>query len=630
MAKGSDLAAKVENALPQKLLRSAKHNFIIDDGGTPLLVPREGLLDRTSIPMRNIRAIPGTRWSSKRGTLRLPDNADVVLRVYREMDGWNEKPFFSKSVSRWLREEIAQTKAVRKAKSTDFLDVPVLREHYPDIWKAIQSRPFQTYGAAFLAAHGGGLIADDPGLGKTLQTIAGIIAADTSGPILILAPKTAAIVTWPTEIDRWAGEDVTVATGSMTVAKRRKMISEFIDRSNREGGRHWLICNSEMVRGKYKGPNFMPNVPELFEKARPWSAIVVDESHKVLTAKSAKKSSFSQVRAGMANLPLKKGGMRIAISGTPQKGSNHRLWGTLNWLRPTVYTSYWKWVEKWFHVEAQYFGGVSIGEIKDVKGLSQELAPLMVRRTKAEVLPELPPKEYRYITIPMLPKQERMYQQIIKSAMAEVDSGALVAVGVLATMVRLKQLANSCCDVEGDPEGDGVIVKPTGPSNKINWILEWLEDRRDHDGKVIIATQFSSFAKLIAETLEKEGWESHLLTGATPPGQRKAMQKEFQAPGGPRVFILNTIAGGVSLTLDAADDVIITDQTWSPDDQQQVEDRAHRLSRPDHKVGIWYLMSKDSIEEQIHRAGLDKVDSSALLLDKSRGVDTARKILEIS
>ena len=107
------------------------------------------------------------------------------------------------------------------------------------------------------------------------------------------------------------------------------------------------------------------------------------------------------------------------------------------------------------------------------------------------------------------------------------------------------------------------------------------------------------------------------------------MQREFQAEGGPRVFLLNTNAGGVSLTLDAADDVIIVDKTWNPDDQIQVEDRAHRVSRTDHSVTIWNLISEGTIEASIKEINDEREYKYKSLIDGQRGVSFAKQIMKI-
>lgn len=147
--------------------------------------------------------------------------------------------------------------------------------------------------------------------------------------------------------------------------------------------------------------------------------------------------------------------------------------------------------------------------------------------------------------------------------------------------------------------------------------------------KVIVASQFSRLIDMIERELNKDGVATFKLTGATNAKQRAAMQTSFQSdPDSPKVFLLTTTAGGVSLTLDAADDVVILDETWIPDDQLQVEDRAHRLSRTDHSVTIWNVRSRNSIEEAIARVTSGREDELRSIMDESRGVILRRQIKE--
>jgi SNF2 family DNA or RNA helicase len=148
----------------------------------------------------------------------------------------------------------------------------------------------------------------------------------------------------------------------------------------------------------------------------------------------------------------------------------------------------------------------------------------------------------------------------------------------------------------------------------------------DGDSKVVIASQFTSMINLWAEALRAKGIECLVMTGETNKGDAFArMQRQFQAKGGPRVLLLNTMAGGVSITLDAADDMAIMDETWVPDDQEQVEDRIHRTSRTDHQVTIWYVRSEGTIERDLAGSNIIKDDRQKRSLDGRRGIEVARQ-----
>ena len=118
-----------------------------------------------------------------------------------------------------------------------------------------------------------------------------------------------------------------------------------------------------------------------------------------------------------------------------------------------------------------------------------------------------------------------------------------------------------------------------------------------------------------------------MLTGRQNDAERKAAQEGFQGPNGHEVFLLNTKAGGVSLTLDMADDVVLCDSTTNPDDQEQVEDRAHRVSRM-HNVTIWYLASRGTIDEQALIIATEREFMNKGIIDGQRGIQFQKKLAD--
>jgi len=191
-------------------------------------------------------------------------------------------------------------------------------------------------------------------------------------------------------------------------------------------------------------------------------------------------------------------------------------------------------------------------------------------------------------------------------------------------MTRLKQFANSYGFMDQTD-----VFHPQLPSNKIDWIMEYLDERKGTDKKVIIASQFTKFIGLLSQELDKAGYPHYKLTGATNPADRAKFRKEFQSDGGAKIFLLNTKAGGTSLTLDAADDVIYCDQTWNPDDQIQLEDRAHRISRI-HQVTVWNLATKDSIDQTLLRKNFSNEMDIKKIMDGERGIEYAKQIIKES
>lgn len=533
---------------------------------------------------------------------------------------------------------------------------------------ALSHRHFQLEGIEFATKHRNILIADEPGLGKTLQAMGAVIESGCTGSILVVAPKSAVYVTWPQELDRWlkdvAPYDEWVIIGGKQSKLERirsmKRVLRWDMGKGRTGPRQWVIVSPNYLRFKVKmdwrgnyvydedGHKIVNPVREAMPAllALDWAAVIVDEAQQTLSGATGNVKNQSAQRQGLGLLEVKPDGMRIALSGTPFRGKHENLWGTLNWLEPKDYKAYWSWVDKHFYVYIDPMTNQRVvGDLKNEKTLSIELKDLMVRRTKGEVAKELPAKRYGgaplllkdgtsgpiAVWLDMFGQQKRAYEAMVQSAMVELEGGTLMANGVLAEMIRMKQFSNSYGFMGGEDE-----FFPCFPSNKFDWIVDFLADRGidgkgPGESKVLIASQFTKHVDLFSDRLrDKLGIPCFSLTGRTTAQQRIDLQRDFQrgtmesGEPAPDVFFLNTRAGGVSLTLDAADDVILIDSTFNPEDQEQVEDRAHRLSRLDHNVTIWNLCSTNSIDESIARHCYKMDTSIKKILDGERGIEFAK------
>jgi SNF2 family DNA or RNA helicase len=131
---------------------------------------------------------------------------------------------------------------------------------------------------------------------------------------------------------------------------------------------------------------------------------------------------------------------------------------------------------------------------------------------------------------------------------------------------------------------------------------------------------------MLSAELHSKEIKHYVLTGETGDKQRAWIKREFQSDTGDMVILINTKAGGISLDLDAADDVVICDQTFIPDDQEQVEDRAHRISRM-HNVTVWNLASLGTIDEAIAVLNQERGEAISSILDQQRGVTYAKALV---
>lgn len=557
-------------------------------------------------------------------------------------------------LTQWAREQVAaeETGAALGAVSLAAFTEARLENcarRAPALYERMAGRPYQIPAAAFIATRRGALLGDQPGLGKTTEIMGGIVERFPDAPanVIIVSPATSVMTVWKPELEAWMPEGTRVWAAVGGRAAREAVVNDFMatlqvwDRPQ-----YMVLCvNAEMLQTKVSGGKaddsaeapknvtYTPKYPQLFSLA--WDAQVVDEGHKYLITRYSQTHNvkMSQVRRGLARLPLATNGVRVAGSGTPFKGRTQNFWGTLNWLSPKQSTSFWTWASSYLEIDDNGYGK-TVGDLRaDRKDdFYRSLTTTMIRRTKNELRTlnpawAPPAKMYEQVRCVMDAKQEKQYRAMESDAAVNLGDVTVTANGVLAEMTRLKQLAHAAGEFR-----EGKFV-PALPSAKFTQMLQMLEERgisgdEDVAGegvKVVIGSQFTQMLNLYSRELKRLGIDHFLLTGETPSARRTEMQRAFQQPGGPRVFMINTQAGGVSITLDAADELWVLDETWVPDEQEQLEDRVHRTSNVDHQVTISYFTTAGTIEEEIAQITAEKDESQKRHLDGRRGVEFARQ-----
>jgi len=616
--------------------------------------------------------IPGSSYSDKRYPRWSIPLSMVNCRLLRGKFG--SKLHIGPELTAWARAEVDRERSMAELGSAADAELVRVQKIAPKLADAMSNRTFQRVAAKFLATSRAALIADDPGLGKTLEAMAGVVESGVRGPYLVVCPKTAVESVWVPEIKRWLGIDaISVPDGK---AKRDSILNGLVAITNnpgtgKPGGSHlddtWVVVHPEMVRTKswwecreceertpvWAGPKNLicehnpkqaPRIdehvfPQLFNLV--WGAVLFDESHNALIRKTGKNT---QARNGAEMLGLRADSLKAALSGTPFRGKKHLLWGTLNWLRPKEYSGATRWTNTYFEIQVGFGGSRNIGPMREDRKIElyRELDKIMLRRTKAEVAPDMPEKTYAGtpllpseelspvgVWLPMLPAQEAAYRQMLKSSVASIEGGDLNAIGILAEMTRLKQFATSSGALVGNS------FAPRLPSNKFDWILEHLHEigMGDPDGqpstRVVVVSQFTSVLNMFRTELARNGIASCSLTGEVTGVARSKVISAFNTPGeGPDVMLLNVKAGGVAITIDTADEMVFLDETFVDDEQKQAEDRIHRLSKP-RPVVYYYLRSKGSIEESIALSNYQQKISGHEILDGRRGIEFAREVLGI-
>jgi SNF2 family DNA or RNA helicase len=474
------------------------------------------------------------------------------------------------------------------------------------------------------------LLADQPGLGKTLEVIGALELdglLDKPSNILILTPIINAQTTWRDSIERFVkpryNAGIIDASKGTAKQKSKQFQQVFAD------GPVFVIANHDAIAMTKNGVR----VTELVNT--PFDAVIIDESHLVLPINDPRK--LTQFWKGLSIVRMNEHAIRVAVSGTPDRGKLENRYGTWKFLHPKHVAGKWSWLEENFFVIERKVSRTRT--IKDTAGLKDKQAWLerdkqwMIRRTKAEVLPQLPPKRYIDVEIDLHDDQRAQYfsqqqrsAELIYNAKVEERNSAEAMVYAL----RARQIADC---VWHESEGE-VLPIVGGGSAKLEWLLEWLgergfleqDDMADNSAQVVIVSQFSKVLHWLREELSARGIESAVLDGSASDSARNSIQREFQ--NGILRIVLLSGSMGVGINLDAADDLIMFDSPYDPDRIEQIEDRVHRASS-NHQVNIWNLIALDTIDQAIAEKVNKRYKTTRSLMDGSRGVDFARKVLEI-
>jgi SNF2 family DNA or RNA helicase len=473
---------------------------------------------------------------------------------------------------------------------------------------------YQKDAADRIALQGRVLLADQPGLGKTLMVLGGLEKAgmfEIGKNIIIITPIINAQTAWLDTIEKFVAprHDVNVIDISRgTVHEKRAAIE-----GNLTGLCNIIVANHNAIDYMDTGEHRVSSII-----MAEYDAIIIDESHMVLPIQNHRK--LTRFWQGLMRIPRKDDAMRIAVSGTPDRGKLENRFGTWAFLDPwSTSLNRWEWLEKNFFVYEQRVSAnrkvKMVGQLRNQEAWLAKDKTMMIRRTKSEVLTQLPPKQYVDVEVQLSKGQLRDYFETRQEYLASENPEPMV----FAT--RARQMADCQWDKNWEP-------RVGGESSKLAWLFEWLDSRgymdNSLDGKVVIASQFSKVLHWLAEELEKLGMNPQILDGSTPQKQRDQIQRDFQ-DGDCRIILLSGQMG-VGITLDAADDLIMFDSPYDPDRVEQIEDRVHRASNM-HNVTIWNLIAIGTIDQAIAEKVSKRYKVTRRLLDESRGVEIEREVI---
>jgi superfamily II DNA or RNA helicase len=427
----------------------------------------------------------------------------------------------------------------------------------------------------------GACLADDMGLGKTVQAIAVMLERAGEGPSLVVAP-TSVCANWEAEIARFAP---TLATHRLAApADRAGLIAGL-------GARDVLITSYGLLHQESEAL-----------AGRAWQVVVLDEAQAIKNA---------QTKRAQASLALQ-AGLRIALTGTPVENYLDELWSLFNFVNPGLLGSRDGFQRRF---------AVPIERDRDPQAraaLRALLRPFLLRRTKAAVLSELPPRTEQTIQVEMGDAERAFYEALRQRALetiAALDSApGKRKLHILAEITRLRR---ACCNPAL------IDAAAALPAAKQEAFLELVEELIRNRHRALVFSQFVGHLTLIRAALDARGIGYEYLDGSTPPAQRARRVAAFQSGDAP-LFLISLRAGGTGLNLTAADYVVHLDPWWNPAVEDQASDRAHRIGQQ-RPVTVYRLIMQDSIEQRILRLHADKRDLASELLE---GAEVSARLSE--
>lgn len=407
--------------------------------------------------------------------------------------------------------------------------------------------------------HNSILLGDQQGLGKTKESIDIAVARKKEiYKCLIVCGVNSVKYNWQEEITKHSSEKSTIIDDK-TMDLRVQHINNWY-----KNNEYFGIINIESLRNEKIQDALYVGIKDGFI-----GAVIVDEIHKAKNGQSQQGKALRTLRA-----PIK-----IGLTGTPIMSKAEDLWNILTWLGVEK-RNVWQFRNAYCVMGG--FNNYKVVAYKNLESLNGLLNTVMLRRTKAEVL-DLPPKTYitEYVELPR--KSQILYKQIRDGIVEEMED-ILSNPNPLTCTLRLRQLTS------GDPN-------LTEYNPKLDRIKEILEDEIIPNGeKAIIFSQWSTIAKDLGDELQK--YNPIVITGEIDPEQRQKLVNEFQTNPNCKIAIGTIGAMGTGLTLNKANHVFFMDKAWTSGENEQAEDRAHRIGTQG-TVNIISMVAKGTIDEGI-------------------------------
>jgi hypothetical protein len=425
----------------------------------------------------------------------------------------------------------------------------------------------------------GACLADDMGLGKTVQALALLLTRAAAGPALVLAP-TSVCFNWESEARRFAPTLNPRIFGGGNRAEFIASLAPF----------DLVICSYTLFQQE----------AELLT-AVAWETAILDEAQAIKNMTTKRSQAAMQIKAGF----------RLATSGTPVENRLDELWNLFRFLNPGLLGSH-----KSF--SGRFALPIEKNSDKAARTLLKRLIrPFILRRTKSQVLEELPPRTDILHRIELSREETAFYEALRRKAVealsgADAGSAGEQQIRILAEIMRLRR---ACCHPQ-------LVLPASGiPSAKLAAFQEIVAELRAGGHRALVFSQFVDHLSILRRALESDGITYQYLDGSTLPRERQQRVAAFQSGAG-ELFLISLKAGGVGLNLTAADYVIHMDPWWNPAVEDQASDRAHRIGQT-RPVTVYRLVAANTIEEKIVALHHQKRDLADSLLE---GTETSIRV----
>lgn len=422
----------------------------------------------------------------------------------------------------------------------------------------------------------GACLADDMGLGKTVQALAVLLERAPRGPALVVAPISV-VLNWQSEAARFA------PTLRVRIYHQERSFDD--------------LNSFDLVIASY---GMLQQDADAFAEPD-WHTVVLDEAQVIKNAATKRSQAAMRLKADF----------RFIASGTPVENHLGELWNLFRFINPGLLGSK-------EHFATTFSNPIESGDKQARHYLKRLIQPFILRRTKTQVLSELPARTEIVLQVELSDQERHMYEALRQEALDKIAKMKPNENKPLQVLAEITKLRRFCCNPK-------LVIKNSDVAgSKLAVFADVVEELLDNNHKALVFSQFVDHLTIVRAWLEEKGISYQYLDGSTPAAQRKKSVDAFQAGEGD-IFLISLKAGGTGLNLTAADYVIHLDPWWNPAVEDQASDRAHRMGqlRP---VTIYRLVAQQTIEDKIIALHAQKRDLADSLLeggDASAKLDTA-------